>query len=98
MTYFEVQIDGKPGDSDFRTRVFGVMVEQLNRMVRPEVPITETTRLMDDLRLSSSMALELMLEIEEALNIQIDVENLDPEQMYTVGELSDFIAAHSIPA
>lgn len=97
MTYSDVQIDGKPGDAGFRTRVFDVMVEQLIRMVRPQVPITETTRLMDDLRLSSSMALELMLELEEALSVQIDVENLDPEQTYTVGELSDFIAANSVP-
>jgi len=52
---------------------------------------------MDELGLSSSLGLELLLELEEELSIQIDVEELDNEQMHTVGDLATYIATHSIP-
>jgi acyl carrier protein len=49
----------------------------------------------DELGLSSSLGLELLLEVEEALGIQIDVEALRPDELRTVGELATFIAGHS---
>jgi acyl carrier protein len=52
---------------------------------------------LDELGLNSSLGLELLLELEGELAIQIDVEELDQEEMYTVGDLADYIAGHSIP-
>jgi acyl carrier protein len=52
-------------------------------------------RLMEELGLSSTLGLELMLEVEDQLEILIDVEQLDADQMKTVGDLATFVASHS---
>jgi len=73
------------------------MAVLLGRILCRDSPVTEDTKLMDDLSLSSSLALELLLELEEELEIQIDVEQLDQDAMVTVGDLAGYIATHSIP-
>ena len=57
---------------------------------RPE--LSEKTRLMEDLGLTSAAALELMLGLEEVLEIEIDVEEIEPDDMACIGGLADFIA------
>jgi acyl carrier protein len=39
-----------------------------------------------------------MLEVEDQLLILIDVEDMDQDQMGTVGDLATFVAGHSRPA
>jgi acyl carrier protein len=56
--------------------------------------ISEGMRLMEDLGLTSVATLELMLELEEALEIQIDVEEIEPTDLASLGALADFIAGH----
>jgi acyl carrier protein len=56
--------------------------------------ISENMRLMEDLGLTSVATLELMLELEEALDIQIDVEEIEPTDLASLGALADFIARH----
>jgi acyl carrier protein len=56
--------------------------------------ISENMRLMEDLGLISAATLELMLELEEALDIQIDVEEIEPTDLASLGALADFIAGH----
>jgi acyl carrier protein len=56
--------------------------------------ISESMRLMEDLGLTSVATLELMLELEEALEIQIDVEEIEPADLASLGALADFIAGH----
>jgi len=56
--------------------------------------ISENMRLMEDLGLISVATLELMLELEEALDIQIDVEEIEPTDLASLGALADFIAGH----
>ena len=84
-------------DTEFRQRLLDVMVALLTRLLEPEKPVTPDMRLMDELGLSSSLALELLLELEEQLGIQIDVELMDQDQMTTVEDLATFIAGHSRP-
>jgi acyl carrier protein len=84
-------------DAALRQQVVETMTTLLKRILQHDLPITEEMRLMDELGLSSSLGLELLLELEEELLIQIDVEELDQEEMYTVGDLADYIAGHSIP-
>jgi len=92
MTAQETGLDG-----EFRQRVIDTMTTVLDRLLdRPE-PVTEDMRLMEELGLSSTLGLELMLELEDQLLILIDVEQMDQEQMKTVGELATFIAGHSRP-
>ena len=54
--------------------------------------LSEKTRLMEDLGLTSVATLELMLGLEDALDIQIDVEEIQPDDVACLGGLADFIA------
>jgi acyl carrier protein len=84
-------------DGDFRQQVLDTMTTVLARLLdRPE-PVTEDMRLMEELGLSSTFGLELLLEVEEQLMILIDVEVMDADQMKTVGDLATFVAGHSRP-
>jgi acyl carrier protein len=84
-------------DTDLRVRVSDSMSTLLARMLQRDGAITDDTQLMEELGLSSSLALELLLELEEELDIQINVEELDEGEMKTVGDLADFIATNSSP-
>lgn len=55
---------------------------------------SDSMRLMEDLGLTSVSTLELMLELEDALEIQIDVEEIEPADLASLGALADFIAGH----
>ena len=84
-------------DDEFRQRVMDTMATVLARLLdRPE-PVTEDMRLMEELGLSSTFGLELLLELEDQLLILIDVEQMDTDQMATVGDLATFVARHSRP-
>jgi acyl carrier protein len=92
MTAQEAGLDG-----EFRQQVLDTMTTVLARLLdRPE-PVTEDMRLMEELGLSSTFGLELLLEVEEQLMILIDVEVMDADQMKTVGDLATFVAGHSRP-
>jgi acyl carrier protein len=92
MTTPEAGLDG-----EFRQQVVDTMTTVLARLLdRPE-PVTESMRLMEELGLSSTLGLELMLELEDQLLILIDVEEMDPERMTTVGDMATFVASHSRP-
>jgi acyl carrier protein len=51
---------------------------------------------MEDLGLTSSTTLELMLELEESLGIEINVEDIGEDDVTTLGALADFIATHQL--
>ncbi len=92
MTVQETGLDG-----EFRQQVVDTMITVLTRLLdRPE-PVTEDMRLMDELGLSSTLGLELLLEVEDQLLILIDVELMEPEQMRTIGDMATFVATHSRP-
>jgi acyl carrier protein len=84
-------------DGEFRQRVVDTMTTVLARLLdRPE-PVTEDMRLMEEVGLSSTFGLELLLELEDQLLILVDVELMDQDQMKTVGDLATFVAGHSRP-
>jgi acyl carrier protein len=58
------------------------------------VEFSDSMRLMEDLGLTSAATLELMLELEDTLEIQIDVEEIGPADVASLGALADFIAGH----
>jgi acyl carrier protein len=60
--------------------------------------LCESTRLMEDLGMTSTVTMELMLELEDALEIQIDVEEIEPADLASVGALADFVAGHMVVA
>jgi acyl carrier protein len=84
-------------DTDLRQRIVESMFPLLPRVLRREVPgPTEQTRLMEDLGLTSSTTLELLLELEETLGIEINVEDIGEDDVTTLGALADFIATHQL--
>jgi acyl carrier protein len=92
MTTQETGLDG-----EFRQQVVDTMITALAQLLdRPE-PITEDMRLMDEIGLSSTLGLEVLLRLEEQLLILIDVELMDQDQIHTVGDLATFVASHSRP-
>ncbi len=50
------------------------------------------TRLMEDLGMTSVAMLELMLGLEDALHIQLDIEEIQPDDVASIGALADFVA------
>lgn len=85
-------------DTEFRQQVVDTMATVLARLLdRPE-PVTEDMRLMEELGLSSTLGLELLLELEDELKILINIERMDADQMRTVGDLATFITSHSRPS
>jgi acyl carrier protein len=73
-----------------------VLPKVLARDVAPE--FSEHTRLMEDLGLTSAATLELMLELEENLDIQIDVERIEPTDLASIGALANYVADHAVVA
>jgi acyl carrier protein len=92
MTAQETGLDG-----EFRQQVVDTMTTVLARLLDRAEPVTEDMRLMEELGLSSTLGLELLLQVEDQLMILIDVELLDGDQMGTVGDLATFVAGHSQP-
>jgi acyl carrier protein len=84
-------------DAEFRKRVVDTMTTVLARLLGRTEPVTEDMRLMEELGLSSTFGLELLLELEDQLAILVDVELMDQEQMATVGDLATFVAGNSRP-
>jgi acyl carrier protein len=92
MTAQEAGLDG-----EFRQQVLDTMTTVLARLLDRAEPVTEDMRLMEELDLSSTFGLELLLQVEDQLMILIDVEAMDADQMKTVGDLATFVAGHSRP-
>lgn len=84
-------------DADLRERIVDSIGTLLPRILKRDMaPPPEDSRLFDGLGLSSSSTLELLLELEEALEIQIDVEEIDQDDLETIGTLASFVASHAL--
>jgi len=57
---------------------------------------SESTRLMDDLGMTSVVTMELILELEDALEIQIDIEEMEPADVASISTLADYVAGHMV--
>lgn len=87
-------------DSVLRERVMEnihvILPKVLGRDAADAAPhIDDGMRLMEDLGLTSVNTLELILDLEDALEIQIDVEEIQPSDLASIGALADFIAGHA---
>jgi acyl carrier protein len=80
-----------------RGQILRSIGELLPRVLKREIPeIPENACLFDDLGLTSAGTLELILELEEALDIQVDVEDIGEDDLRSVSSLADFVAEHVI--
>ncbi|MEV0942209.1 phosphopantetheine-binding protein [Micromonospora wenchangensis] len=83
-----------PVDARMRDAVTATMLAILPGLLDYDGPLTPHSRLQDELGLSSSLVLELLLGIEETHAIQIDLEVLDEDKVVTVADLAEYIAGH----
>ncbi|MFY1674522.1 acyl carrier protein [Plantactinospora sp. WMMB334] len=86
-------------DSELRQRVFDSVGRLLSRVLCRDVgEVSPATRLRDELGMTSASTLELMLELEDALAIEVDVEGLDEEHVESVATLAEYVVANARPA
>ncbi|MET7396070.1 phosphopantetheine-binding protein [Dactylosporangium sp. NPDC005572] len=82
-------------DPVLREQVVETICDLLPRVLKREVAgASETTTLMDDLGMSSTTGLELVLELEDRLEREISVEDLGRDNFETVGTLADYVAGN----
>ncbi|MFF7454386.1 acyl carrier protein [Kitasatospora sp. NPDC008115] len=85
-------------DTELRDRILHSLGELLPRVLKRDLPeIPENACLFDDLGLTSAGTIELILEVEEALDIQVDVEQITEDDLRSVTNLADYVASHVIP-
>lgn len=58
--------------------------------------LSESTLLMEELGMTSTVTMELILELEDALEIQIDVEEMEPADVASIGALADYVTGHMV--
>ena len=84
-------------DADLRQRVLASITALLPTILRRELPtLPESTRLFDELGLSSAKTLELLFALEEDLEVQIDIEEIDRGSLESIGAFADFVATHAL--
>jgi acyl carrier protein len=92
MSEVATQVDGA-----VRAKVVDQILALLPKVLKREiVDPTEEMNLMHDLGMSSTTALELVLELEEALEREISVEDMNREDFDTVGTLANYVAGNLI--
>ena len=57
-----------------------------------DVTVAESTHLVDELGLDSSQIFGLLLELEEALSIELDTDSLRLGDLVSAGSLADFVS------
>ncbi len=66
----------------------------LSEVLNRDLPVlTEDVRLFDDLNMDSTMALELLMALEDTIGVEIDAENLSMDDFQTIGTLADYLLA-----
>jgi acyl carrier protein len=77
-----------------RTELTATIISCLSDVLKRELPdVTEQTRLFDDLHLDSTTSLELLMAVEEAVDVEFDMEELKMDNFQTVGTLTDSVLA-----
>lgn len=85
-------------DADLRQRVMDSIGALLPRVLKRDLPaMPEDIRLFDELGLSSSKTLELLLALEDDLGIEVDVDEIDRGDLVSIGAFADFVAQHATP-
>jgi acyl carrier protein len=85
-------------DADLRQRVMDSIGALLPQVLKRDLPaMPEDIRLFDELGLSSSKTLELLLALEDDLSIEVDVDEIDRGDLVSIGAFADFVAQHATP-
>jgi acyl carrier protein len=87
-------------DSALRGRIMESILVVLPKVLSLDTDtaagLSESTRLMDDLGMTSTVTMELILELEDALEIQIDIEEMEPADVASISALADYAVGHVV--
>ncbi|MFJ7152244.1 acyl carrier protein [Streptomyces sp. NPDC100445] len=79
-----------------RGSVISAVEKSLSEVLeRPVTGLTEEVRLFEDLHLDSTSVLELLMELEDAVDISVDPEDLDMDDFKSVGTLTDYVLSQA---
>lgn len=96
MTSPEIAVAGL--DPVRREQVVESICDVLPRVLKREVTgASEDSTLMEALGMTSTSALELILELEELMEREISIEDLGREHFATVGTLADYVGGNLLP-
>jgi acyl carrier protein len=77
-----------------RNGVISAVEQALSEILdRPVTDLTEDARLFEDLHLDSTSVLELLMALEDSVDISVDPEELDMDDLKSVGSLADYVQA-----
>ena len=77
-----------------RARIVSAITTVLAQVLDYDLPeLTESSRLFDELGLDSTGVFELLMQLEEALEVEFDTDNLEMAHFETVASLADFVVA-----
>lgn len=76
--------------------IYDVLPKVLSLDTDATAGLSEDTRLMEDLGMTSIVTMELILQLEDALEIQIDVEEMEPADVATINALADYVMGHLV--
>ncbi|MCW6007301.1 acyl carrier protein [Micromonospora sp. CPCC 205371] len=79
-----------------RERVVEAILDLLRSVLGADASaVTEDAKLFDELGLDSTGVLDLMLQLEDALGIEFDTDNLQLEHFGSVRTLADYVMAET---
>jgi acyl carrier protein len=83
---------------ELRDRATQGIILLLPRVLKQDLarPVTPDAALMEDLGLTSGSTLELILELEDHLDVQVDIEEISPDDLRSVTDLAAYVAAHVV--
>ena len=90
--------DAPAADPELRERVTETICDLLPGILEREITgLSADSELMDELGVTSTIALQVILRVEERLGLEISVEQLEGEDFATIGTLAAYIAANLLP-
>lgn len=79
-----------------RERIVSAIRSALATVLDYDLPdLTEGSRLFDQLGLDSTGVFELLMQLEEALDVEFDTDNLTMDHFESVRSLADFVAGET---
>jgi acyl carrier protein len=75
-----------------RHSVISAVEQALSEILeRPVTDLAEDARLFEDLHLDSTSVLELLMALEDSVDISVDPEELEMDNLKSVGALTDYV-------
>lgn len=83
-----------PPEATSRAEIRSIVIAALTNVLgRPLGDPSDETRLFEELSLDSTSVLGMLMELEDAIQVEVDPDELEREHLATIGSITDFIQA-----